>query len=124
MADAAAIADAFVEAYNAGDDAAMLALCAENNEVVHHNRGIEMTGRDAFGELLGGFKGAFPDKRFVDRRAEHSDGDTAVIAHTWTGTAAAPVPGFAENAGDVAKMDLCTIYTVKDGLIVAYHDYG
>ncbi len=124
MADAAAIANAFVDAYNAGDDDALLALCAENIEVVHHNRGVELTGRDNFGGLLGAFKGAFPDKRFVDRRAEHSDGDTAVIAHTWTGTATAPVPGFAENAGDVARLDLCTLYTVKDGLIVAYHDYG
>jgi ketosteroid isomerase-like protein len=109
MADAAAIANAFVD---------------ENIEVVHHNRGVEISGRDNFGALLGAFKGAFPDKRFENRRAEHSDGDTAIIAHTWTGTAAAPVPGFAENAGDVARLDLCTIYTVRDGLIVAYHDYG
>jgi len=124
MADAAAIANAFVDAYNAGDDDALLALCAENIEVVHHNRGVEITGRDNFGALLGAFKGAFPDKHFENRRAEHSDGDTAIIAHTWTGTAAAPVPGFADAAGDVARLDLCTIYTVKDGLIVAYHDYG
>lgn len=124
MADAAAIANAYVDAYNAGDDAALLALCAENIEVVHHNRGVEVTGRENFGALLAAFKGAFPDKRFVDRRAEHSDGDTAVIAHTWTGTATGPVPGFAENAGDVAKLDLCTLYTVSGGLIVAYHDYG
>lgn len=124
MADAAAVANAFIDAYNAGDNEAMLALCAEDIEVVHHNRGISMTGRSAFGELLGAFKGAFPDKHFENRVAEHSIGDTAIIAHTWTGTASAPVPGFAENAGDVAKLDLCTIYTVRDGQIVAYHDYG
>lgn len=123
MADAAAIANAFVEAYNAGDDEAMLALCAPDIHVIHHNRGVEVSGREAFGALLGSFKDAFPDKRFVDRRAEHSDGETAIIAHTWTGTAVADVPGFAA-AGEVARMDLCTLYTVRDGLIADYHDYG
>jgi hypothetical protein len=82
-----------------------------------------VNGREAFGGLLGGFKAAFPDKRFVDRRAEHSDADTAIIAHTWTGTAVADVPGFAAN-GEVARLDLCTLYTVRDGVIVDYHDYG
>lgn len=124
MADALSIAQAFVEAYNAGNDDAMLALCAGDIHVEHHNRGVVVDGREAFGGLLGAFAGAFPDKHFENRRAAHSDGDVAVICHTWTGTAAAPVPGFAENAGEVAKLDLATFYTVRDGLIVEYHDYG
>lgn len=123
MADAAAVANAFVEAYNAGDDAAMLALCAPDIHVIHHNRSVEVTGREAFAALLAGFKAAFPDKRFVERRAEHADGDTAIIAHTWTGTAVADVPGFAAS-GEVARLELCTLYTVRGGLIGDYHDYG
>jgi steroid delta-isomerase-like uncharacterized protein len=124
VADLASVVNAYVDAYNAGDDEALVALCAEDFELVHHNRGMEISGRDAFAALLGAFKPLFPDKRFIDRRAEHYDGDTAVIAHTWTGTATAAVPGWAENAGDVARLDLCTLFTVRDGLIVEYHDYG
>src|SRR4051794_28231200 len=124
MAQAVAVADAFLDAYNVGDDEAVLALCAEDIEVVHHNRGLRITGRDAFAHMLGIVDLVFPDKHFGDRRAVHSDGDTAVIAHTWTGTAEVPVPGLAAKAGDVARVELCTICTVRDGLIVSYHDYG
>jgi steroid delta-isomerase-like uncharacterized protein len=123
MADALSIANQFVESYNAGDDEAMLGLCAYDIAVVHHNREIVVTGREAFAGLLGAFKAAFPDKRFVDRRTALADGDTAIICHTWTGTATADVPGFAA-AGEVARLELATFYTVRDGLIVEYHDYG
>ena len=124
MAEAVAVADAFLDAYNLGDDAALLALCAEDIEVVHHNRGLRLTGRDAFEHALGIVGLVFPDRHFGDRRAIHADGETAVIAHTWTGTAEAPVPGLASQPGDVARVDLCSIYTVRDGLIVSYHDFG
>jgi ketosteroid isomerase-like protein len=124
MAEAVAVADAFLDAYNVGNDAALLALCAEDIEVVHHNRGLAITGRDAFEHALGIVGLLFPDKRFGNRRGAHQDGDTAVITHTWTGTAEAPVPGLASQIGEVARVDLCSIYTVRDGLIVSYHDYG
>jgi predicted ester cyclase len=122
-ADPAAVATGFIDAYNAGDDKAMLNVCADNIHVTHHNRGVLLRGRKAFGELLAGFKGAFPDKKFVDRRGVYVDGENVLVEHTWTGTAQADVPGFAQN-GEKAQLDLCTRYTVRDGLIVEYHDYG
>jgi steroid delta-isomerase-like uncharacterized protein len=124
MASAVAVADAFVDAYNVGDDEAVLALCAEDIEVIHHGRGLAINGRDQLAHMLGVVGMVFPDKRFGNRRAVHLDGETTVITHTWTGTAEAPVPGLAAKAGDVARVDLCTIYTVREGLIVSYHDYG
>jgi len=123
MPEPEAVVTRFLDAYNAGDEATMLELCHEKVHVLHHNRGVEVTGRDAFGELLAAFKGAFPDKRFVDRRGLYRDGASVIVEHTWTGTAVADVPGFAAN-GETARLDLCTRYTVADGQIVEYHDYG
>src|SRR5262245_22559929 len=59
--DPKTVALGFIEAYNKGDDAAMLQLCDEKVHVIHHNRDVVVDGREAFGALLGGFKGAFPD---------------------------------------------------------------
>ncbi|GAB3392506.1 nuclear transport factor 2 family protein [Amycolatopsis echigonensis] len=121
--DPVKVAERFVEAYNSGDRDALLALCAEDIHVEHHNRGVDLNDRDAFGDIIKGFEAAFPDKHFENRRALHSDGDTVVVEHTWVGTAQADVPGFA-TAGEVARIDLCSRYTVRDGLVVEYHDYG
>ncbi|MDQ0382955.1 nuclear transport factor 2 family protein [Amycolatopsis thermophila] len=117
------VAERFVEAYNSGDRDRLLALCAEDIRVVHHNRGVDLSDKNAFGDIVKGFEAAFPDKHFEDRRARHTDGDSVVIEHTWVGTAQADVPGFA-TAGEVARIDLCSRYTVRDGLVVEYHDYG
>lgn len=124
MANATAIADAFIDAYNAGDDDELLMLCAEDIQVVHHNRELNLTGREAFGNMLDLVSMLFPDKRFGPRRVIHADDERAVIVHTWTGTAEAPVPGLATKAGDAVSVDICSIYTVRDGLVVGYHDYG
>lgn len=115
--------DQFIDAYNSGSDNKLLNLCSENILVVHHNRDITITGRAAFAELMSTFKSAFPDKHFKNRRGHYIDGDKVIVEHTWTGTAATNVPGWAQQ-GETARLDLCTIYTVRDGLIVEYHDYG
>lgn len=117
------VVEQFAEAYNSGADDKVLALCSPEISVVHHNRDIVINGREAFAALLVNFKGAFPDKRFENQRGIYSDGDRVIVEHSWTGTAAADVPGWAQQ-GEVARLDLCTVYTVRDGLVVEYHDYG
>lgn len=121
--DPATVVDQFADAYNSGADDKLLSLCSEDILVVHHNRDITVNGKDAFGALLATFKEAFPDKHFENRRGRYVDGDKVIVEHTWTGTAAADVPGWARQ-GEVARLDLCTVYTVRDGLVVEYHDYG
>lgn len=118
-----AVVEKFAAAYNDGDMEGLLALCAEDLTVIHHNRGIEVHGREGLRGLLESFAGAFPDKRFLEPTFVLAQGETVVVEHTWTGTAQADVPGFAA-AGEVAKMDLSTRYTIRDGLIVEYHDFG
>lgn len=125
MAEAtpASVVERFGALYNAGDVEGMLALCADDITVIHHNRDIEVHGKDQLKGLFESFAQAFPDKRFLEATSVVSEGESVVVEHTWTGTAAADVPGFAD-AGGVAKMDLSTRYTVRDGVIVEYHDFG
>ncbi|MGH3862692.1 nuclear transport factor 2 family protein [Actinokineospora sp.] len=121
--DPATVVEQYVDAYNSGDNDKLLGLCDEKIQVVHHNREVTVDGREAFGELLGNFAGAFPDKHFESRRGKYADGENVLVEHTWVATAAVDVPGWA-NVGETVRLDLCTRYTVRDGLIVEYHDYG
>lgn len=121
--DMTAVVDAVVEAYNAKDFDRLEGLFAEDVHVTHHNRGIEATNRKELFGLFEAFGKAFPDRRFHNRRRVHVDGDIVIVEHTWAGTAAADVPGFA-GAGETFTMDLCTVLTIRDGQVDEYHDYG
>jgi steroid delta-isomerase-like uncharacterized protein len=123
MGTPVSVVEQFSAAYNDGDVEGLLALCSDDVTVIHHNRDIEVHGKEALGGLFGSFAQAFPDKRFLEPTSIVAEGENVVVEHTWTGTVEADVPGFAA-AGEVAKMDLSTRYTVRDGLIVEYHDFG
>lgn len=118
-----AVVDAFVEAYNAKDFDRLEGIVAEDVYVLHHNRGAEANNRKELFGLFEAFGSAFPDRAFSNRRSVNVDGSTAVVQHTWGGTAAGDVPGFAA-AGEKVSLDLCTVVTVRDGQIAEYHDYG
>jgi ketosteroid isomerase-like protein len=117
------IVESFIDAYNAGDDEGVLSYCDENIYVIHHNRNVIVEGKSAFRENLAIFKGLVEGKHFSNRRAMHVDGDNVLVEHTWNGKALESIPGFAEK-NEVIKLDLCTRYTLKNGLIADYHDYG
>jgi steroid delta-isomerase-like uncharacterized protein len=120
---AAAVFDAFVEAYNAKDFIRLGELISDGVRVVHHNRGVEAKSKDELFGLFEAFGAAFPDRRFSNERGRVVEGETVVVEHTWGGTAATDVPGFAE-AGGIVSLDLCTVFTVHQGRLVEYHDYG
>ena len=120
---ATGVFDAFVEAYNAKDFAKLGELIADDVYVVHHNRGVDAKSKKELFGLFSAFGVAFPDRRFHNERRRVVDGDTVVVQHTWGGTAAADVPGFAD-AGGVVQLDLCTVFTVRHGRLAEYHDYG
>lgn len=122
-ADLAQLADTYVETYNKADMEALGALLADDVHIIHHNRGVEVNGKDAAIALFTGYGAAFPDRKFSNRtRVAHLDGEV-VVQHAWGGTAAASVPGWAE-AGETISLDLTTFMTFKDGLLVDYHDFG
>jgi len=120
---ATGVFDAFVEAYNACDFARLGDLISDDVHVVHHNRGVETKSKQELFGLFEAFGAAFPDRRFSNERRRVVDDGTVVVEHTWGGTAAADVPGFAE-AGGIVSLDLCTVFTVRHGRLVEYHDYG
>lgn len=121
---AAAVVDAFVEAYNAKDLAALERLLDAGVELVHYGRDISASGRDGVLALFRrSAEGAFPDRRFGERRRLLADGEQVVVEHVWEATATADVPGMAQ-AGEAVRMDLCTVFTVRDGRIHAYDEYG
>lgn len=118
------VVEKFIEAYNNGDAAAILELSAPDLKVEHHNRGVKVDSAQAFADLLASFAGAFPDKHFENRRALHVAGDnTVLVEQTWVATAIADVPGWAET-GETVRLDVCTRFTVDNGLVAEYHDYG
>lgn len=119
----AQLADAYVDAYNSADFDALSALLADDVHIIHHNRGVEVHGRDAALELFKGYGAAFPDRAFRDRTYSTIVDHQVLVQHTWGGTAAADVPGWA-SAGEKVALELTTFLHFKDGKLVEYHDYG
>jgi steroid delta-isomerase-like uncharacterized protein len=123
MATPAEIANRYVEAYNAHDDEAILRICAEDIYVIHHNRGLGVTGKTGFREMLAKYRAIMPDKHFTNRTGFHVDGETVVVLHTWRGRSSQDIPDLAVK-GETKTYDLCTVFKVRNGLIAEYHDYG
>jgi ketosteroid isomerase-like protein len=92
--DISALADEFIDHYNNGRVDEALALCAENLEVTHSNRDVNIKGREAFREILNQFATLLPDKHFENRKYKHVVGNHVIFEHTWTGTATQDIPGF------------------------------
>ena len=117
------VVDAFLQAYNSFDLVKLEDLMDPRIRLVHYGRGIEADGRDAVLALFAGSaEGPFPGRRFLPARARLVDGDRVAV-DVWEATAQADVPGMA-RAGETVEMELCTIFTVRDGRIVAYDEYG
>ena len=121
--DVAQLADTYIDAYNRKDLEAVVAMLASDVHIIHHNRGVEVTGPEAARALYEGYGAAFPDRAFTKRRDVLVNGDTVIVRHTWGGTAAADVPGWA-TTGDAVSLDVTTFLTFRDGVLVEYEDFG
>lgn len=117
------IAEKYVETYNSDDLETMKTLMSPDVEVTHHNRGVHRIGRDIVFAGKEAASTAVPDKHFENRRRILAADGVVVIEHTWAGTATVDMPGFA-TAGESFAIDLCTVMTIEDGVIVKYDDYG
>jgi steroid delta-isomerase-like uncharacterized protein len=122
-ADVTSIANRWIEAYNAKDFDAIRSLCADDIRMRHHNRGVDVTGPDAVIELMEQFGPIVPDRRFHSTRRQFTDGERVVTEQSWGGTPTADVPGFATK-GEEIKLELSCIWTVRNGRIAEYDDYG
>lgn len=118
------VANRWIEAYNTQDYATIRELCAPDIKMTHHNRDFSVVGADAIVGSMEEFEQVGPDKRFTEPRTQYVAGDTVITQQVWTFTATIDVPVFEAKAGEVTALDLACIWTVRDGQVVEYHDYG
>lgn len=119
-----ATVDRFLAAYNAKDLATIADLLHDDVSMVHFGRGVEAHGPDeVIARLAQSATGTFPDRRFSPARRRHVAGCHVIVEHDWEATATTDAPGFAA-AGERVTLELCTIFTLRDGRIAEYTEYG
>lgn len=121
--DPVAIANRWIAAYNARDFATLRTLMTDDIHIEHHNRGVSLDGPAAMLAVMEQFGALLPDRRFHTVRRQFAAGDTVVTELTWEGTAATDIEGFAKK-GEVVRLELACLWTMREGRIAAYHDYG
>lgn len=112
----------YIDAYNDFDFDTLESLLDEEIYLTHHNRGFVTEGRAATMDLYRGTPSLIPDRALVDREPLIVDGDKVLVKHRLVGTNKVDTPF--GPAGDPISVDLATVFTVKDGKVVKYEDYG
>jgi ketosteroid isomerase-like protein len=123
MSDAIAVANRWIAAYNACDFDALRSLMTEDFHLEHHNRNSVFRDPAALLEVIKGFAAVAPGRRYHSIRRQLTDGRTVVTELTWEATPNVDVPGFGKR-GETTRLDLACIWTVRDGRLCEYHDYG
>jgi len=121
--DPISVANRWIEAYNAKDYDTLKTLIGEQIHMVHHNRGVDVTGSEAALGLMYGADEALSVKRFHSTRRQFTDGERVVTEHSWEAAATVEIPGIVA-AGESVDLELCSVWTVRDGKVVGYDDYG
>ena len=123
MVDPISIANQWIAAYNAKDFDTLKRLMTADIHVEHHNRGVVLEGAEAMLAIMTQFEGLLPDRRFHSTRRQFAVGAQVVTEQTWSATPTADIEGFAKK-GEKVDLELACIWTVRDGQIAEYHDYG
>lgn len=123
MSDPIAVANRWIAAYNAKDFTTLRSLMTDDLHVEHHNRGVVLEGADAMLTVMQQFGGMLPDRRFHSVRKQFAAGNTVVTELTWEATPNVDIEGFAKK-GETIKLELACIWTLRDGKVADYHDYG
>jgi hypothetical protein len=97
-------------------------MMAENIYLTHHNRGFVTNGREETTELYRGTPAVIPDRQLSERSGFLVDGQRVIVQHVLTGTPTIDLPFGV--AGEKFSIDLATIFTIEEGKVVKYEDYG
>ena len=124
MASAEEIVEAYVDAYNGKRIEEIAALLAPDLRMRHHNRGFDLSGAKALLDGLRQFEAIAPDRRYHSRRRLLGCGEQVVVEHRWEATFLVDAGSFGVGAGETVALDVCSVFTVRDGLIAEYDDYG
>lgn len=120
----AAVVERWIDSYNKLDFEAMEACLAPELDFAHYNRGFAFGSASELIATLRTFADEYlPDRNLGEALRVTVSGDVVVREQMWTGTLAVDLPGFG-SAGDTVNERLCAVYTVRDGRIVEYYDYG
>ncbi|MSR13066.1 MAG: hypothetical protein EXR86_00555 [Gammaproteobacteria bacterium] len=117
------IANRWIAAYNAKDFGTLRTMMTTDIHIEHHNRGVVLDGPDAMIAIMTQFEGMLPDRRFHSIRRQFAVGEQVVTELTWEATPTMDIEGFAKK-GEKIQLELACIWTVRDGQIADYHDYG
>jgi ketosteroid isomerase-like protein len=121
---AAEIVEAYVDAYNAQDFEAMEALLSPQLDFQHYNRGFSFASAAELVATLRAFASDYlPDRKLGPALRVNVVGDVVYREQQWGGTLAVDLPGFGSK-GDTLDDRLLTVFTVRDGVITEYYDYG
>lgn len=121
--DPVAVANRWIKAYNDHDFSTIRELCSPDIKMEHHNRGATASGPDEVVGLMEAFEGIVSKREFHSTRRQFTDGERVVTEQSWTASATADIPGFAA-AGETFTLELCCVWTVRNGQIHEYDDYG
>jgi uncharacterized protein (TIGR02246 family) len=121
-AGARALVERLLAAYDAGDLETYIGLLARDVESVNYGRDLSTVGRDAVREHAADVLAQFPDRRFVETRRWIVASDAVAVELVWQGTCASDIPGFMQ-AGEVRRLEQCSVFTVEQGLVTSVHEY-
>lgn len=119
-----AVVEAYLDAYNGKEIERIEALLDPDLRMRHHNRGFDLRGASVLLDGLRQFEGIAPDRRYHSRRRLLVCGERVVVEHRWEATFLVDAEAFEVKAGETVALDVCSIFTVRDGLIAEYDDYG
>jgi hypothetical protein len=122
--DPISVVNRWIAAYNAGELDVIREICADDLVLIHHNRGFRLEGPDAIVGSMEEFTAIGDNKAFGEPILQVSDGETVTTLHPWGFDAKVDIEPFQVKAGETVALDLASIWTVKDGKIVEYHDIG
>jgi predicted ester cyclase len=123
--DLVARSDAFIEAYNCKDFAAMEAMMAPNLDFAHFNRDFALASCAELLAILRQFAtDLIPDRHFEPAKRV-IEGDGYVIREAfYTGTPLVELTGFGP-VGKVFRLKFCSVMRWnEDGILVEWKDYG
>jgi steroid delta-isomerase-like uncharacterized protein len=123
MTDPISIANRWIAAYNAKDLVTLRSLMTDDIHVEHHNRNAIIDGAETLISVMKQFGELAPDRRFHSIRKQTTDGRTVVTELTWELIPTVDLPGFGKK-GETLRLDLACIWTLRDGRVFDYHDYG
>lgn len=116
------VVNRYLDAYNAFDLDTLFALLDENVYLIHHNRGFVTEGKAATSDLYRGTPDVIPDRQLSERSIAAVDGGRVVVQHVLTGTPKIDLPF--GPAGEAFSIDIVTVFTIENGKVVKYEDYG